>query len=526
MTDDTVQIDSATLSKIRLKLERKEASELTRQIMQGHGKPIVSFLHRDYRCVAVKDKIYYSKKWLTFVDFLFDFLVGTLTKEWLHNEEQKDPEDRHPILSWFYKTRDFTVAQRSKSGGELVSGVPIGATRALIGLAYDFYLCAHNWELPDSLVKRVRSKENFEGALYEAFVIGTFSKAGFELEFEEESKGFRKHCEFTATHKQTGRKLSVEAKAVKNLNTDTRPAKMKIHRKLRGALDKDTAHDRVVFIELCQADKTVIDGLPVWAHSAVSEIRSIEQSAPAELPSAYLFLSNRPFVHELDDENPMESVAATGSKIPDFPAGRDGQSFRQAITSRNREREIYALMTAINTHTDVPTSFDDHLTEEVELPDDLIRLKIGDTYMVPNEKGDDVTAVLTDAVVLENEARVSGTYLTFDGQRIIATTPISDAELKLYRRSPETFFGVPRNVGKGINSPFDAYDFIAQSYENASMETLVKLTSSWPDASSLRNLSRDDLYEEYCMRMGEQIWHHHLASLSGQIPSLEKRKNP
>jgi hypothetical protein len=56
--------------------------------------------------------------------------------------------------------------------------------RAFLGLAYDLYLTAHNAELPPLLMKYLRNARTFEGALYEASVIGTFAKAGFAIEFE------------------------------------------------------------------------------------------------------------------------------------------------------------------------------------------------------------------------------------------------------------------------------------------------------------------------------------------------------
>ena len=89
-----------------------------------------------------------------------------------------------------------------------------GAIRAYLGLAYDLYLCAHNAELPELLLKRLRNAQTFEGALYEARVIGSLAKAGFTIELEDETDSDRSHCELTATHKDTGRKFSVEAKAV------------------------------------------------------------------------------------------------------------------------------------------------------------------------------------------------------------------------------------------------------------------------------------------------------------------------
>src|SRR5947199_10373148 len=41
---------------------------------------------------------------------------------------------------------------------------------------------------------------------------GPLVRAGFDLEFEDETDSSRTHCEFTATFPSTGKKFSVEAK--------------------------------------------------------------------------------------------------------------------------------------------------------------------------------------------------------------------------------------------------------------------------------------------------------------------------
>jgi len=72
-----------------------------------------------------------------------------------------------------------------------------GAVRAYLGLAYDLYLCAHNAELPEPLLKRRRNAQTFEGAVYEARVIGSLARAGFHIELEDKTDSDRSHCELT-----------------------------------------------------------------------------------------------------------------------------------------------------------------------------------------------------------------------------------------------------------------------------------------------------------------------------------------
>jgi hypothetical protein len=56
------------------------------------------------------------------------------------------------------------------SKGKYTSPNNMGVVRALLGLAYDLYLSAHNAELPPLLMKRLRNARTFEGALYQASV--------------------------------------------------------------------------------------------------------------------------------------------------------------------------------------------------------------------------------------------------------------------------------------------------------------------------------------------------------------------
>lgn len=70
-----------------------------------------------------------------------------------------------------------------------------GSIKLYLELAYDLYLCAHNAKLVPLLVKRLKNPKTFEGALYETFVLGSFVKAGFGIEMEEEDDSTTAHCE-------------------------------------------------------------------------------------------------------------------------------------------------------------------------------------------------------------------------------------------------------------------------------------------------------------------------------------------
>src|SRR5260370_10479891 len=81
-------------------LSRSEAQRIQRQRQQGLGKPIISTEFEGQRLVAVKNRLLHSKHWLTFHDFLFDYIRTALGPSWGNEELKKPPNARHPILKW------------------------------------------------------------------------------------------------------------------------------------------------------------------------------------------------------------------------------------------------------------------------------------------------------------------------------------------------------------------------------------------------------------------------------------------
>jgi len=158
----------------------------------------------------VKNRLMQGKHWRTFHDFLCDYIKLAIGPAWGKAEIAKPTNERHPILNW-YQSMCATQATRPKKPGEVVGMQMTGAIAAYMGLAYDLYAIDHNAFLQDRLLARLRNRDNFWGARYELFVAAIFVRAGFDIEFENEDDGSTTHCEFTATHRQTGNRFSVEA---------------------------------------------------------------------------------------------------------------------------------------------------------------------------------------------------------------------------------------------------------------------------------------------------------------------------
>jgi hypothetical protein len=68
--------------------------------------------------------------------------------------------------------------------------------------------------------------------------------------------------------------------------------------------------------------------------------------------------------------------------------------------------------------------------------DGFHRLRFGNVYLVPDKNGTQVAGRFYEATVDEANLRVFGAFELATGQHIIATVPISEAELAAYRRHP------------------------------------------------------------------------------------------
>jgi hypothetical protein len=494
-----------------LELKRHEAKEHRRRLMQGLGASIISMESHGYRLVAVGSQIRWSNAWRTFPDFLFDFIKDKLTPAWGNTELAKFGEKAHPLIRWYRKLCQFQQDHANTGNDGIFSGIMTGAVKAYLDLAYHLYLAAHNAELPERLLKRLRNREQFEGALYEAFVIGHYAKAGFQIDFEDEDDATSSHCEFVAIHKQTGRKFSVEAKTVttasKRSGTSDEPPNIRGH--LYEALRKDAAHPRIIFIELNRAHKSMPDGVPEWFPYVETQLKDCEQELTINgesAPSAYVFITNRAFMHDLDAPVTNDVCVATGFKIQDFPPHRGAHSMLELYHSRQRHIEVHWLLKAILMHHEIPTTFDDRLPEEVfdELPE--ARLRIGDTYLVPDGSGNDILGVLCDAVVLPPHKNANGIYRLADGRHIHCSVPLTEAERNLYLRSPETFFGVIKHLPNGINEPLDAFDFVYETYSKSSREKLLEFMAKLPDIERLSSLNQSELAEYYSAAIASKIW--------------------
>lgn len=481
---------------------RHQAHEKQREKQQGLGKPIISSELGETRFVAVGNRLHYSTKWKTFHDFLIHYIPAIFGKDWGNIELRKLLDERHPVCVWYYHLCHYQKTHETDR--EVIHTAPMtGAAAAYLGLAYNLYLLAHNVRLQEVLIGRLKNPALFLGACYETYVAAAFIKAGFLIELEDESDPRQSHCEFVATHKQTGRRFSVEAKA-----RAPGKANVMVGNQLHAALSKNALHPRVIFIDVNVPTETPEVAKAPWLWDVLGDIRRKEaimtvRGQPA--PPAYVILTNYPHQYGLEKLVSSPVVVAEGFKIPDFKMDCTFYGIREARLARERHIEIFQLMKAMATYWEFPSTFDGEIPEFAYDSPTTPRLLIGNSYFVPTEDGTEVPGRLIDATVAETERKVYGIYALPDGRHIISTCPLNDQELAAYKRHPDTFFGIYKPTVKNLNDALDFFDWLFEAYQHTPKEKLLTFLQNHPDIDALKGKEQKELAIIYCERMAESM---------------------
>jgi hypothetical protein len=249
---------------IHMPVPSPELAEILRQERQrqarfGQVRPAVHADWRGQKWVVVGNQLLNSPKWKTPIDFLPGYLKHVLTPAWGKAELAKPLADRHPVMQWCDAIcRLQALAQQNRGPDGLLGIAPSGAMRAYVLLAYDLYILQHHGLLEARLLHRLRQKDQYQGARHELFAAATCVRAGFDIEYEDESDRSSKHTEFTATHRQTGFRLCVEAKSkhrsgVLGMKGDREPddaIRTRLGKLINDALKKPHKHLLAIFLDL------------------------------------------------------------------------------------------------------------------------------------------------------------------------------------------------------------------------------------------------------------------------------------
>jgi hypothetical protein len=149
------------------------------------------------RLVVAGDRLFRIPSSATFHDFLITY---GLNRFGIGDFRQSE----HPLAKTL---RDGFAA----IGPRLLLGGPITDPNlgAFLSSAYDLFSVADNAKIQDSLIRRMQDHNQYQGARYELFVAASLLRAGFKIEFEDETDNRNSHCEFTAIAIVTKKTFSV-----------------------------------------------------------------------------------------------------------------------------------------------------------------------------------------------------------------------------------------------------------------------------------------------------------------------------
>lgn len=180
------------------------------------GRPFIQTDWKDKKVRAVGNRLYHSlPKNETFHEFIIRVLKDTVGMEWGLEESKKTKNEQHIIVQWIgelgeliKKKEEIIIEDKEK---DIKSFEQTGNIRDLLSLAYDVYTVLHCGDLPEDLLKRLKNRDNFQGARYEIAVAAIFMRAGYTISWINDKT--QKSCEFIAKHKDSGEEIAVEAKS-------------------------------------------------------------------------------------------------------------------------------------------------------------------------------------------------------------------------------------------------------------------------------------------------------------------------
>ena len=272
---------------------RARTAELQRQVSAFGGvrSPLDQLIGGE-RIVVAGPKVFRIPSTWSFHEFLLSYGQSQLGQDWIAQNATS-----HPLV--VHLTEGVAgIRPKGTGDGKFAPAAMNGDLFAFLSFAYDLFTLADNAEVQKSLLHRLRHVDQYQGARYEMFVAASLLRAGFKVEFEDESDSTTDHCEYTATSKKTGRAFSVEVKSRhRDLATskDATLLKAGMYKLMQKALMKTLKHERIVFADV----NLPPDDQPIfkqgWHQEVASTLAEMEQRqrSDAPWPQAIVFFTNR-----------------------------------------------------------------------------------------------------------------------------------------------------------------------------------------------------------------------------------------
>ena len=175
---------------------------------------VPSVEHGGHRMRAVWSRLYPRPIRETFHEFLLNIIKWTFGQGWWKHQHALPKEQRHIVIKWLHDFGALSkISIEQGPHGPLLSSDQSGPVAALLQFGYDLFCLQARDKLPIFLVERMRRHASFQGARQELLAAAVMLRAGFDIEFLDETNQSEKHCELIATHRDTGTRVGVEAKS-------------------------------------------------------------------------------------------------------------------------------------------------------------------------------------------------------------------------------------------------------------------------------------------------------------------------
>jgi len=261
----------------------------------------------------------------TFHEFLIGVLKQTLGHEWLSQQQALPESQKHFIVTCLNKAAEWMIRNANESNriapGKPMMAIPDGYMKSLLVLAWDVCSVLHFGKLPEELLTRLKSKDEYQGARYEIAIAGVFSRLNFEVAWTDKSKE-NKRCEFVATHRENGYSIAVEAKSKHRPGVIHQPGEEEdtpsmMKRIFREALEqnpKDTPF--AVFIDVnLPPTPHVTHVAKTWVQEAKKIVENrLKGLNPGDYPLSAAFFTN--FSYHYQSEREAEQAESMSIIIP------------------------------------------------------------------------------------------------------------------------------------------------------------------------------------------------------------------
>lgn len=315
----------------------------------GQVRPPISADYKGYKFVVAGNKLVYQPKERAqfFTDILLTFVQTTFGREWFEAEVAKPRGTSHPVFEARYRAMSYMNAQPRDAQG-VFSAKMTGPMLGYFTFAYDLFTVQDNGRLDARLIERLKNCDQFQGARHELFAEATCLRAGFSIEHEDETDGTTRHAEFTATHKATGQKASVEAKSkhrpgilgFPGIRQAAGEHSLKVGKLLNDAIRKNAPHPLVVFFDLnlpwSAASKLLAGHIP--PHPVIQgTLDRMRRKYSGRDPINLLVVTNHPEHYSADeDAAPSPQLLSIQTQIPEKPV-----TWPAALMDIHRAANVY-----------------------------------------------------------------------------------------------------------------------------------------------------------------------------------------